>query len=59
MRKLLKHGIILLIFEIMPPHGGGPDKGDDYMATFTVNGQSVTVEKNQKLIHFLRDTSRT
>ena len=26
------------------------------MATFTVNGQSVTVEKNQKLIRFLRDT---
>ena len=26
------------------------------MATFTVNGQSVNVEKNQKLIRFLRDT---
>ena len=26
------------------------------MATFTVNGKSVTVEKNQKLIRFLRDT---
>ena len=26
------------------------------MATFTVNGQSVTVEKNQKLIRYLRDT---
>ena len=25
------------------------------MATFTVNGKSVTVEKNQKLIRFLRD----
>ena len=25
------------------------------MATFTVNGQSVTVEKNQKLIRYLRD----
>lgn len=23
----------------------GRDKGDDHMATFTVNGQSVTVEK--------------
>ena len=34
----------------------GRDKGDDHMATFTVNGQSVTVEKNQKLIRFLRDT---
>lgn len=34
----------------------GRDKGDDYMATFTVNGQSVTVEKNQKLIRYLRDT---
>ena len=28
------------------------------MATFMVNGQSVTVEKNQKLIYFLRDTLR-
>ena len=26
------------------------------MATFTVNGQAVTVEKNQKLIRYLRDT---
>lgn len=26
------------------------------MATFTVNGQSVTVEKNQKLLRYLRDT---
>ncbi len=26
------------------------------MATFIVNGQSVTVDKNQKLIRFLRDT---
>ena len=26
------------------------------MATFTLNGKSVTVEKNQKLIRFLRDT---
>ena len=34
----------------------GRDKGDDYMATFTVNGQCVTVEKNQKLIRYLRDT---
>ena len=34
----------------------GRDKGDNHMATFTVNGQSVTVEKNQKLIRFLRDT---
>ena len=25
------------------------------MATFTVNGQAVTVEKNQKLLRFLRD----
>lgn len=25
------------------------------MATFTVNGQTVTVEKNQKLIRYLRD----
>ena len=25
------------------------------MATFTVNGQTVTVEKNQKLLRFLRD----
>ena len=28
------------------------------MATFTVNGQTVTVEKNQKLMRFLRDTLR-
>ena len=28
------------------------------MATFTVNGQSVTVEKNQKLMRYLRDTLR-
>ena len=28
------------------------------MATFTVNGSSVTAEKNQKLIRFLRDTLR-
>jgi len=28
------------------------------MATFTVNGKSVTVEKNQKLIRFLRDELR-
>ncbi len=28
------------------------------MATFTVNGQQVTVEKNQKLIRYLRDTLR-
>lgn len=26
------------------------------MATFTVNGQTVTVEHNQKLLRFLRDT---
>ena len=26
------------------------------MATFTVNGRSVTVEQNQKLLRFLRDT---
>lgn len=26
------------------------------MATFTVNGQTVVVEKNQKLIRYLRDT---
>ena len=25
------------------------------MARFTVNGQTVTVEKNQKLLRFLRD----
>ena len=25
------------------------------MATFTVNGQSVTVEQNQKLLRYLRD----
>ncbi len=28
------------------------------MATFTVNGQTVTVEKNQKLLRYLRDTLR-
>ncbi|MDD4074748.1 MAG: selenium-dependent xanthine dehydrogenase [Eubacteriales bacterium] len=28
------------------------------MATFTVNGKQVTVEKNQKLIRYLRDTLR-
>ncbi len=28
------------------------------MATFTVNGKSVTVEKNQKLLRYLRDTLR-
>ena len=28
------------------------------MATFTVNGSAVTVEKNQKLIRFLRDELR-
>ncbi len=28
------------------------------MATFTVNGQIVTVEKNQKLMRYLRDTLR-
>ena len=28
------------------------------MATFTVNGQTVSVEKNQKLIRFLRDELR-
>ena len=28
------------------------------MATFFVNGTSVTVEKNQKLIRFLRDEMR-
>ncbi|NCB30911.1 MAG: selenium-dependent xanthine dehydrogenase [Clostridia bacterium] len=28
------------------------------MATFTVNGQTVTVEKNQKLMRYLRDTLR-
>lgn len=28
------------------------------MATFTVNGTAVTVEKNQKLIRYLRDTLR-
>ena len=28
------------------------------MATFTVNGKTVTVEKNQKLLRFLRDTLR-
>ena len=26
------------------------------MAVFTVNGQTVTVEKNQKLLRYLRDT---
>ena len=26
------------------------------MAQFTVNGKTVTVEKNQKLIRYLRDT---
>ena len=26
------------------------------MASFTVNGHPVTVEKNQKLIRYLRDT---
>ena len=26
------------------------------MAEFTVNGKTVAVEKNQKLIRFLRDT---
>ena len=30
-------------------------KGDTVMATFTVNGRRVSVEKNQKLIRFLRD----
>ena len=28
------------------------------MATFTVNGRTVCVEKNQKLIRFLRDSLR-
>ena len=28
------------------------------MATFTVNGRTVSVEKNQKLIVYLRDTLR-
>ena len=28
------------------------------MATFTVNGQTVTVEKNQKLLRYLRDELR-
>ena len=28
------------------------------MSTFTVNGQSVTVERNQKLLRFLRDDLR-
>lgn len=28
------------------------------MATFTVNGQTVTVEQNQKLLRYLRDTLR-
>ena len=28
------------------------------MATFTVNGQSVNVEENQRLLRFLRDTLR-
>ena len=28
------------------------------MATFTVNGKTVTVEKNQKLLRYLRDTLR-
>ena len=28
------------------------------MATFTVNGKTVTVEKNQKLIRYLRDELR-
>ena len=28
------------------------------MATFTVNGKTVTTEKNQKLIRFLRDELR-
>ena len=28
------------------------------MAVFTVNGKTVTVEKNQKLIRFLRDELR-
>ena len=35
----------------------GTEKGI-FMATFTVNGQTVTVEKNQKLLRFLRDTLR-
>ena len=26
------------------------------MANFTVNGQAVTVEQNQKLLRYLRDT---
>ena len=26
------------------------------MATFSVNGKTVTVEKNQKLLRYLRDT---
>ncbi len=33
-------------------------KGDPAMATFTVNGQTVQAEKNQKLIRFLRDELR-
>lgn len=28
------------------------------MATFTVNGQTVNVEENQKLLRYLRDTLR-
>jgi len=28
------------------------------MATFTVNGQTVNVEENQKLLRYLRDTDR-
>ena len=32
---------------------GGPD-----MAVFTVNGKTVTAEKNQKLLRFLRDELR-
>ena len=32
--------------------------GEDIMATFIVNGKTYTVEKNQKLLRFLRDELR-
>ena len=35
----------------------GPKRRDD-MATFTVNGKTVTADHNQKLIRFLRDELR-
>ena len=38
----------------------GTDSGhgskESFMATFTVNGKTVTVEQNQKLLRLLRDT---